>query len=826
MICRSYPQYIPQKTVQNNKGNWIVDPQTHSNQISKALADRTFIGIDFGTATSVVSIIAEQKPNLWQVQTLGLEQPGEDGGVITHYLVNSVLARSKQGNRLLFGKDAYRMRSTLKEGMTVFSSFKMKLGIDFVYRNTLLRGDDQLPAIENAKAATTTFFGFLVRAIHQQIEKLGLPEKVCFALTVPASFEANQRRDILECMKAATGMEMSDNCLIDEPNAAFMSFLNNIVRNSSPAKNQLLGKISQKATNILVYDFGAGTCDVSILEISLLENRQFSSRNRAISKFTELGGDDIDRAIARKILWPQMEPANEQECPLFMQVDEAIIPRLQPTAENLKISAIKWLHERKVDTLKKLRATKREPFVDHPIEKFTVKSGPEEKISLELGKPTMSLQQLADVLEDFVGDPDLASCHVFDPVEDALGKAGMEADHLDFVLFIGGSSENQFVQKSIMHNLPDTVQSLLPEDLRKHVSIGASLHSLGYHALGHELVCPITSEPICVITKGGVLKTLIPASTKVPTQEKIREILYPQDDGQKIVELPICVGNQNKLLGLLKITASRKAGFGKNDQIEVVASINHEKLLDIEVYCAGKKQAFALLNPLSNQELSKSQADMLETKQQYNLEVYKNKRPTKTTVLRYAKLAENARDYQTAVDMYKTHERLDDCADHATRICWLYAQIDNSRQSHLWAKKAYKRDRNHVTAHNLSINEPEPDKKKRLLQQAIEMNADDYQSQLSLGALLDKQGDAKGKAMIQQVMEKLLPRLENDLIESSDCRTLMMAAKFMGRDDIAKQAETRLKNLNYTQSLEEEMEDVAYIEEHLADSLCQLIPGK
>src|SRR5690606_20934297 len=119
---------------------------------------------------------------------------------------------------------------------------------------------------------------------------------------VPASFEANQRKDLFAALEFA-GIEGSEIRLMDEPNAAFLSYL--IDMESRSSQGRFIETLQARSRNVIVFDFGAGTCDISILEVSVSQD-SILSRNLGISKFWALGGDDIDRAIAGKVLLPQL----------------------------------------------------------------------------------------------------------------------------------------------------------------------------------------------------------------------------------------------------------------------------------------------------------------------------------------------------------------------------------------------------------------------------------------------------------------------------------------------------------------------------------------
>ena len=123
-----------------SNGGWLVEPASHASDLETVLADTIYVGIDFGTSTTVASFAHMSPQRLLTADTLKLAQPDRYGGVIRDHLVNSVLAVHK-GDRILFGLDAHRMRPLLEDGKSVFTSFKMHLGVEIgpTYPRTRLR---------------------------------------------------------------------------------------------------------------------------------------------------------------------------------------------------------------------------------------------------------------------------------------------------------------------------------------------------------------------------------------------------------------------------------------------------------------------------------------------------------------------------------------------------------------------------------------------------------------------------------------------------------------------------------------------------------------
>lgn len=781
----------------DKSSSWIVSPTSATSEVAEAIGQKTFVGIDFGTSTTVVSVVMTENSGWRLAKTLQISQPAELGGSITHHLVNTVLAWT--GEQLLFGRDAYRLRQELIEGYNVFSSFKMRLGVDVgpTYPQTALRRGDSDVAIEDANDATTEFFRLLLAGIREAIRDEGLPEDLGFAVSVPASFEANQRRDLLRNM-AHAGFPDQGVSLIDEPNAAFLSFLQTSARTESNL--ELLDRFKTSGTNILVYDFGAGTCDISILEVRLA-NDNVVSRNRAISRFTALGGDDIDRAIARVALLPQLVSASAGYTPEQRDVEERIIPRLQPSAERLKLAAIEWLTTRGIDTLKGIRDLADEEFSDHGISSFRIRGH-----SLSLDRPSMTLAQLADAIQPFVAryDPDKSTTHVFAPVANAIEKSGLDAAELDAVIFIGGSAANPIVRNAVMRHLPATVKAVVPTDLRSHVSLGASLHSLCVHALGKDIIQPITSESIYVITRGGGLETAIPAGAEVPTPNPYLTRLRIDRPSQTVVELPICVGSESKLLGLLRITSKETDGFTLGEEVLVSASLTHDKLLHIEASVAGVKVQTGLLNPPANTELTPDESKMLEAKQKFNLELLSSKgRPSKDVVLAYAEAASDAEAFELAAEMYMAVERIDPSEDHATNICYCFSRAKRSKQSIEWARRAHDRDPSAITAYNLSCN-ARGYEKESLLRESLKFDPTHSYSLLSLGRLLSEQGDPEGKRLLQMAAKCMERDLEHHCLSKQGCSLLVRLADDLGLDELSERAQARFDAFSANQAFDED----------------------
>ena len=148
--------------------------------------------------------------------------------------------------------------------------------------------------------------------------------------TVPASFQMRQRQDTMEACKRV-GLRVDGHRLLDEPCAAFIDFA---CRNAAS-----LGDLGGVPKRLLVVDFGGGTCDVALFELSRIGIGPIKMKSLAVSRYHRLGGGDIDLAIIHKVLVPALVKENGlSEFDLdFDEVQLRIVPSLL-RAHRVKLS--------------------------------------------------------------------------------------------------------------------------------------------------------------------------------------------------------------------------------------------------------------------------------------------------------------------------------------------------------------------------------------------------------------------------------------------------------------------------------------------------------
>jgi molecular chaperone DnaK len=788
----------------NEIGSSLIS-QTPNSNIANYLKTEGYIGIDFGTSTTVVSAVKlDPNTGLTQLETLSVEQPTEFSDFLEYHLINSVLTEHK--GRLLFGSDAARLKVRHIEGETSFSSFKMQLGLNLPnrYPNSKVKSNYSGKLLRSSQEVGIEFFKLLKDAIEKALKRNAKDTAIKYAISVPASFEANQRRDLLSCLNAA-GFPIESSSLIDEPNAAFLSYLHD----NFQRKTEFAKEAKQKShKTILVFDFGAGTCDISILDLKM-HGEKISSQNLAISRFMALGGDDIDRVIAKKFLLNNVQYSNTTFEATQDEINEIIIPWLKPAAEELKIACTDELIQLQIEDPKEARNLNYVTKVKSP-QSIKIR-----ETSLSLSQPSISIQNYVEVIESFskdyefnefdedgemiVGEPK----SIIAPITNAISKAGLEINNIDAVLFIGGSAKSTLIRNTVMGIFPRTTEALVPQDLQTHVSKGAALHCLGHYALGQDFVQPITSEPIYLITRGASLKMIMPAGSPVPSSMPFVEKFKVARDGQIRIELPICVSNENKLLGIIKIDASNKNGFKKDEEIILSCRLTHDKLLTTTASIGSIEQTATFTNPLTNKELSEAELQAIEAKQKFQESVLENNgRPSAAALLTFANALMRTENYLDAADHFIQLESLKK-SNHATNICYCYSQGGLTKESQKWAKTAYERKRTEYTCFNYALQFSKTDQVRyiALLNEALEFDPN-YASALNLlGSVYMSNGDENGAKLLEKAADVYVSNINEHTATRSDCDALERIAEKLGRDDLIDVAQGRKDLLIKTKNI-------------------------
>ena len=392
-----------------------------------------------------------------------------------------------------------------------------------------------------------------------------LGEKVDRAvITVPAYFNDSQRQATKNAGKIA-GLTVER--IINEPTAAALAY----------------GLDKQdKSQTILVYDLGGGTFDVSILELGdgVFEVKSTNGNNK-------LGGDDFDEAIM-KYLVDEFKKENGVD----LSKDKMAMQRLKEVAEKAKkdLSGV---------TSTQVSA----PFIAQGED-----GGP---LHLDV---TLSRAKFEDLIRDLVES-------TLDPVRKALKDAKLTKDDIDKVIFVGGSTRIPMVYDLIKKELgKEPSKEVNPDEV---VAMGAAIQGGVLTGDVNDIVLlDVTPLSLGLETLGGVMTTLIPRNTTIPTSKK--EVFSTAADNQPAVDIHVLQGERpmaadNKTLGNFQLTGIPAAPRGV-PQIEVTFDIDANGIVNVTAKDLGtnKKQSITITSntTLSDEEVEEMMKEAEKNKEE------------------------------------------------------------------------------------------------------------------------------------------------------------------------------------------------------------------
>lgn len=476
------------------------------------------IGIDLGTSNSAAAVLEGGKPVLI---------PSAEGASLYGKSFPSYVAFTKDGQRLV-GEPAKRQAVANSEG--TLSTFKRKMGTDFKYK---VFGKEYSPQELSA---------MILQKIKKDAEAFLGEEVKKAVITVPAYFNDNQRQATKDAGEIA-GLEVVR--LVNEPTAASLAYG--------------LDKQS-KELKILVYDFGGGTLDVTIMESG---NGVFEVK--ATSGDTQLGGTDMDNAITTFLLSELRKQTGTD-----VSKDGQAMQRIREAAEKAKI-----------ELSTTLTTEVNLPFItmanNAPVH-FTY---------------SFTRAKLEEIVVPIVEK-------TTKPVMQALKDSKLEPKDIDKVILVGGPTRMPIVQRYVEQLLGKKIERGV--DPMEAVAFGAAIQAGVLTGEVKDIVLlDVTPLSLGLETLGGVMTKLIEKNTTIPVKKT--QPFTTAEDNQPAVDIHILQGERplakdNIELGKFSLTGLPPARRGV-PQIEVTFDIDANGILHVSAKdkATGKEQHMQVIAP-------------------------------------------------------------------------------------------------------------------------------------------------------------------------------------------------------------------------------------
>lgn len=468
------------------------------------------LGIDLGTTNSVMTDIVwdPQAGGEPSITVIEVPQKIRQDGVaseLNRELVPSVVALV-DGVELV-GEGAHRLRSDL-----LSAGLAPNASIWWEQKNWMGTSRSYPAAPEGYRTPKEIAARILSHLMEAVRDDGGLPiDRV--VITVPASFQITQRADTRDAA-AAAGIALESGDLLDEPVAAFLDHLSSEGLETLPAKER---------SNVMVLDFGGGTSDVALLQVTR-KGDAIDVARRSVSRFHRVGGGDLDIAIANEVLLPRLLEEHGIK-PFefnFKQKRDFILPALSSLAEKLKIKLSQEV--KRLESLDKLPADPGDVQVQLPTP-FTFRTGNKDHPQLSLAAPSLSHAEFRRATDPFlrrnasrpIGKEYYTVTSIFSPVDDAMRAAEWTPAHIDVVLLIGGSSTPYTVTEAIKDAFRDALLLTYTEalDAQRSISRGAAIHALFKTVFDANPIASVLAEDLEVLTDAGP-ETVVAAGTQLP----------------------------------------------------------------------------------------------------------------------------------------------------------------------------------------------------------------------------------------------------------------------------------------------------------------------
>lgn len=508
------------------------------------------LGIDLGTTNSAMAIMEGGQPKILE---------NNEGNRTTP----SVVAISRSKERLV-GQTAKRQAVTNPENTVFavkrligrkFESSEVQRDINTVPFKIIKDGEGVKVRLGDKDYSPQEVSAMILSKLKADAEaKTG--EKITEAvITVPAYFDDAQRQATKDAGKIA-GLDVKR--IINEPTAAALAY----------------GFDKKKGQQIVVYDLGGGTFDVSVLDVT-----EDTVEVKSTNGDTHLGGEDFDQRIIKWII-----EEFKKENGIDLSKDSLALQRIKESAEKAKIE-LSTTMETEIN----------QPFIT------TDENGPKHLVM------RISRAKLEELVMDLVDK-------TLDPCRNALKDSGLGIKEIEEVILVGGMTRMPLVQKKVKEFFgKEPNLSVNPDEV---VALGAAVQAGVLQGdVKDVLLLDVTPLTLGIETLGGVSTPLIDRNTTIPTSKS--QIFSTAADNQPSVEIHVLQGERamatdNKTLGRFILDGLPPAPRGI-PQVEVTFDIDANGILNVKAVdkASGKEQKITITGSggLSEAEIEKMKKD-------------------------------------------------------------------------------------------------------------------------------------------------------------------------------------------------------------------------